>query len=329
MALCRSVRVMHVNLAEGFDILAGTMGNAFKGRPEHSAEYFGDTRDHWWHDDFIEMLAKRWGLDAAHSILDVGCGVGHWGRVLARSGPNDLQLIGVDREQEWVGEATRRAAAAGLSGRFTYRVGVAESLPFQDAAFDVVTCQTLLIHVHDPAAVLREMVRVTRPGGLVIAAEPTNAASPIVESIALGDPPETTAALTEFFIACQRGKMHLGEGDNLLGESLPNLFRQVSLVGTEVRQNDRVWAMVPPYSSPFEQAQIDEANDAVERGLGFWDEPTTRRYWLAGGGDESHFREYWNTAILHRRRVAEAIRAGTYTCTGGSLSYLAWGWRGA
>ncbi len=59
------------------------MGNVLKGAPEHSAEYFGETRDHWWHDDFIEMIAKRWRLESVRSILDVGCGVGHWGRVLA------------------------------------------------------------------------------------------------------------------------------------------------------------------------------------------------------------------------------------------------------
>jgi SAM-dependent methyltransferase len=303
------------------------MGNALKGRPEHSAEFFGDTRDHWWHDDFIQMVAKRWRVEDARLILDVGCGIGHWSRVLARVLPSHAQLIGVDREPRWVEEATRRAAAAGLSERCSYREGVAEALPFQNGAFDIVTCQTLLIHVRDSATVLAEMVRVTRPGGLIIVAEPTNAASPLVESIALGDPPEITAALTGFFIACQRGKASLGEGDNLLGESLPNLLRNASLGGIEIRQNDRVWSMVPPYSSLFEQAQVDGANDAVERNLGLWDEATTKRYWLASGGEETHFEERWNAAIAHRRRVAEAIRAGTYACAGGSLSYLAWAWR--
>ncbi len=57
-----------------------------------------------------------------------------------------------------VKEAAERAAAAGLGRRFSYRVGTAESLPFQAASFDVVTCQTLLIHVRDPGAVLAEMV---------------------------------------------------------------------------------------------------------------------------------------------------------------------------
>src|ERR1700690_1896221 len=176
------------NLAAGSDILGTTRGNALKGRPEHSAESVGDTRDHWWNDDFIQMVAKRWRLESARSILDVGCGIGHWSRVLARIVDHPARLVGIDRGPRWLEEAARRAAAAGLSQRCSYAEGVAESLPFQDGAFDIVTCQTLLIHVRNPAAVISEMVRVTRPRGLVIVAEPTNAASPLVESIALADP---------------------------------------------------------------------------------------------------------------------------------------------
>jgi SAM-dependent methyltransferase len=309
--------------------MGAAMANVLKGAPEHSAEYFGDTRDHWWHGDFIEMVAKRWRLDSVRSVLDVGCGVGHWSRVLAQVLPSEAQLVGIDREPRWVDEAAKRASAAGLNDRFTYRAGTAEALPFPDHSFDVVTCQTLLIHVRDPAAVLAEMVRVTRSGGLVIVAEPTNAASPLVESIALGDPSDVTENLTGFFVACQRGKKALGEGDNLLGESLPGLFHHTSLAEVEVRQNDRVWSMIPPYSSALEQAQVDEAKDAVERSLGLWDEATTQRYWLASGGSEEEFRERWALALSHRRRVAEGIRGGTYSCAGGALSYLVWGWRGA
>jgi SAM-dependent methyltransferase len=303
------------------------MANALKGRPEHSAEFFGDTRDHWWNDDFIALVAKRWRLEAARAVLDVGCGVGHWGRVLARVLPTDARLVGVDREPAWIAEATTRAAAAGLADRFTYQGGTAESLPFANGAFDVVTCQTLLIHVRDPAVVLAELVRVTRPGGLVVVAEPTNVTSPLLESLALGDPAETTALLTGFFIACQQGKAGLGEGDNLLGEKLPGLLRGAALEDVEVRQNDRVWSMVPPYATPFEQAQVDEIHDAAARDLGLWDEATTKRYWFASGGDEAGFETRWREALAFRRRHAEAIRAGTYSCAGGGLSYLAWGRR--
>ena len=74
------------------------MGNQFKGRAEHSAECFGDTRDHWWNLDFLRLMARRWKLDAVRDVLDVGCGVGHWGMLLASVLPDDARVTGVDRE---------------------------------------------------------------------------------------------------------------------------------------------------------------------------------------------------------------------------------------
>jgi len=305
------------------------MGNELKGLSAHSSEYFGDTRDHWWHDDFIAMVGRHWRLEGVRKILDVGCGVGHWTRILARIVPREAHLIGVDREKLWVEKATERAAAAGLSERLTYRIGSAESLLFEDGAFDVVTCQTLLMHVDDPLAVLAEMVRVTRPGGLVIAAEPTNLAGPLVGSIVLGDSPEVTAALIYFQLVCERGKKNLGEGDNLIGESLPLLFRRVGLKKFEIRQNDRAWHMLSPYESQLQQAQIEEVFDGLERNMWIWNEATTRQYFLSGGGKDLEFRECWSAAMAQRRRMAEAIRDGTYSCAGGGFFYLAWGYREA
>jgi SAM-dependent methyltransferase len=303
------------------------MVNEFKACSAHSAEHFGDTRDHWWHDDFIDMVALHWQLEAVRTVLDVGCGVGHWSRTLARVLPHAAEVIGVDREELWIAKAAQRAAAAGLSQRFQYRLASAESLPFDDGAFDLVTCQTLLMHVSDPKHVLDEMSRVTRPGGLVLAAEPTNVAGPLVDSIVLDDPPEISASLLCFQLICERGKRALGEGNNLIGESLPQLFVRAGLKQVGIRQNDRGWSLVPPYSSPFERAQVEELLDAVERGRWIWDEATARRYFLAGGGNELDFPQRWSTALAQRRRLAEAFRAQTYSCAGGGLFYLAWGFK--
>jgi SAM-dependent methyltransferase len=303
------------------------MANEFKGLAHHSAEYFGDAREHWWHDDFIALLGHRWRLADVGAVLDVGCGVGHWSRVLARAAPLAARFVGIDREERWIEEATRRTAAAGLADRFEYRAGVAEALPFDSGSFDLVTCQTLLIHVPDPSRVLAEMVRVTRPGGLVVVAEPTNIAPLLVASIALHDAPEITAAGVHFQLVCERGKSALGEGNNLLGEALPSLLVSAGLESVELRQNDHAWPMAPPYSSPPERAQADDALDAAERNLGIWDEATTRRYFVAGGGDAGTFSRSWELALEQQRRVAAAIAAGTYSCAGGTLFYVAWGRR--
>ena len=64
----------------------------------HSAEYFGESRDYWWRADFVAFLLERWRLRGSRQVLDVGCGVGHWGRVLMRHLPEDATLSGVDRE---------------------------------------------------------------------------------------------------------------------------------------------------------------------------------------------------------------------------------------
>ena len=46
----------------------------------HSADYFGEQRDSWWNQDILALLGQRWGLEKVNTVLDVGCGLGHWGQ---------------------------------------------------------------------------------------------------------------------------------------------------------------------------------------------------------------------------------------------------------
>jgi hypothetical protein len=166
-----------------------------------------------------------------------------------------------------------------------------------------------------------------RPGGVLLAAEPTNVAFAIIDAIALGDPPDTAAALLRFQLICEQGKKALGEGTNLLGESLPGLLVDGGLRDIEVRVNDRASWMVPPYALPAQRHQIEELIDRTERKLWIWDEQQTRRYFVAGGGSEHEFGPLWSMALQQRARCVDAMRAGTYVCAGGSLHYLACGRR--
>jgi ubiquinone/menaquinone biosynthesis C-methylase UbiE len=165
--------------------------NEFRTLESHSAEYFGDTRDYWWNPDYIALIGRRLAFDQVREALDVGCGVGHWAQVLASALPGHTKVTGVDRDPLWIEKATERVAALGISHRFQYRLSDAQTLPFPDTSFDLVTCQTLLIHVADPGAIIAEMARVTRPGGLVLAAEPNNVSTSLVlSSITFNDPVE-------------------------------------------------------------------------------------------------------------------------------------------
>ena len=227
------------------------LANEFRTSPTHSAEYFGDTRDYWWNSDYLELLGKRLSLNRVEKVLDVGCGVGHWGSMLASILPSTARVEGVDRDPYWVEKATKRVAQRGLAERFQFHQGLAESLPFADNSFDLVTCQTVLIHTAEPGTVLDEMIRVVRPGGLILLAEPNNAANALIfDSITLTDPVDKVIAHARFQLICERGKSSLGEGNNSIGDILPGLLAQRGLVDIQVYLNDKASAVVPPYDTP-------------------------------------------------------------------------------
>ena len=300
------------------------MGNEFAGQQGHSAEYFGDTRDHWWNADFLRLMAQRWRLDAVRDVLDVGCGVGHWGAVLANVLPAEARITGIDREATWVEKASERAKRRPSPARFSYRVGEVQKLPFPDDTFDLTTCQTVLIHVPDPAAALAEMIRVTKPGGLVAVAEPNNVASTLhVDSVSSTAPIAELVELARFHLTCERGKANLGLGNNSVGDLLPGIFAQSGrLEGIEVYLNDKVATLLPPYASEAERALVEEARVHEARDFWWWSQEETRRYYHAGGGDEPSFAIHWQRAMVLRTAVAQALVAGTYTNTDGSVCYL-------
>ncbi len=298
------------------------MANDFAGSAGHSAEYFGDTRDFWYSADFLALLSRRWRLHEVQTALDVGCGVGHWGRLFADKLRPDARLVGVDREQAWVEAARDRAAAVGLRERFEYRQGTVESLPFAADSFDLVTCQTVLIHVRDPRAALQEMIRVTRPGGLIAVAEPNNLARALLSPDVLEDPIDDVLALVRFQLTCERGKEALGEGNNSIGELLPQLFQALGLQHIHVCQNDKASPLIPPYDDPEARANVDELRHFDERGLWIWSRADTHRYFVAGGGEETAFEPLWSLALAQQKRTAAAIGQGTFAAAGGGVVYL-------
>lgn len=82
------------------------------------------------------------------------------------------RVVGLDHAPTFVAEARARVAAAGLAATVTVEEGDAYHLPFPDASFDAAHCERVLMHLDDPTAALREMRRVVRPGGRVVAVEP-------------------------------------------------------------------------------------------------------------------------------------------------------------
>jgi SAM-dependent methyltransferase len=292
------------------------------------AAYFGEMRDLWWNVDHLELCARRLGFDAVRSVLDVGAGVGHWGRLLGHVLPPDVTVVGIDREPKWVEEATRRADDAGLGDRYSYLQASAEDLPFEDESFDLVTCQTVLMHVADPRRVIREMTRVTKPGGLVVASEPNNHAILLTEtSVNTTAPVEDRTDHVGFYLTCERGRMALGEGNMSVGELVPGYFADEGLEAIQGYLADKAHVMVPPYDSDEQRALIKVHVEEGEYGGWGWSRQETRRYYLAGGGNEAEFGDAWERRVAENRAAVSSIEDGTFLAAGGPILYLVAGRR--
>lgn len=113
-------------------------------------------------------------LEPGMRILDVGCGPGTITADLAELVP-DGHVTGLERAPGVLGQARATAAERGLANT-GFTVGDVHALPFPDGTFCVVHAHQVLQHVADPVRALREMRRVTRPGGLIAARDADYAA---------------------------------------------------------------------------------------------------------------------------------------------------------
>ena len=98
-------------------------------------------------------------------ILDIGCGPGTITADLAELVPHG-HVTGVDRAAGVLEQARATAAARGL-GNVDFTVADVHALEYPDDTFCVVHAHQVLQHVGDPVRALREMHRVTRPGGYI------------------------------------------------------------------------------------------------------------------------------------------------------------------
>ena len=120
---------------------------------------FGQNR-RWRH-----ALVEQVRVPPGARVLDVAAGTG--GMALALDRRRGATVVGLDLTEAMVRRGVANVRERGRQDQVCFVVGQAERLPFPDQAFDALTFGYLLRYVTDPAATLRELSRVVRPGGQV------------------------------------------------------------------------------------------------------------------------------------------------------------------
>jgi SAM-dependent methyltransferase len=110
-------------------------------------------------DPTYEAALDRVGVEPGGAVLDIGCGVGVFLRLVADRG---AAAFGIDASEALVGLARRRVPEADI------QVGEMESLPHEDDRFDLVTGFNSFFFANDMVAALREAGRVAKPGAPVV-----------------------------------------------------------------------------------------------------------------------------------------------------------------
>jgi len=114
----------------------------------------------------VRTMLEAVPLRPGDRILEVGCGSGVLSRWLAQHTGRANPIVAVDLNRYLLHEAETLATTEGVHDIITFREGNAEVLPFGDNSFDVTMSATVM-ELLDAERMLREMVRVTRPGGRV------------------------------------------------------------------------------------------------------------------------------------------------------------------
>jgi len=107
----------------------------------------------------VELVEPQAGWQA----LDVGAGAGHTALAFA---PHVAHVVATDLTRQMLAKTAELAAGRGLTNVET-KIADAESLPFDDGSFDLVTCRLAFHHFPDSRQAVSEFARVLRPGGVL------------------------------------------------------------------------------------------------------------------------------------------------------------------
>ncbi len=224
-------------------------------------------------------------LKPGQKIVDVGCGPGDFTRQLARLSNQKATILGIDSNERSIQAATADTRKARLSQCVSYKIGDVYKIPLEDSYADLTCCRTLLMHLPEPLKAVREMARVTKTGGSVVALEGGKMG-------AFFDPTdEEFSKLAErAYEAWVNGIRKLEGKEFRIGEKLPGIFHNAGLSSIKAEVQADAWL----YSDPRRRLSDVKAELRFDYSIFKERRSKDRKYLLAGGMANSQITSYFN-----------------------------------
>lgn len=176
-----------------------------------------------------QYLFQRAGISTPHSVLDVGCGTGAISKEVSTN--HGLKIFGLDISYDFLNIAAQQVPNA------QFIRGDAHQIPIKGGAFDHTYCHFLLLWVERPLNVIKEMIRVTNPGGAILVLAEPDYGGRI-------DFPEELTILGEW----QQAALRQQGAEPLIGRQLAGLLHQADLQKIEVGVIGAQWISPPSES---------------------------------------------------------------------------------
>lgn len=274
-------------------------------------KFIVEQRKRMWLPDTIEKFAKWLDLKQGMKVADIGCGLGYLGWTYWKYFGKNGSYIGVDISEKLIKEAKELSEDWAKNGKVEFKRGDSYNLNFEENSIDFVMCQTLLLHLDKPEIAIKEMKRILKPGGTIFCMEPDNYSNNLLAGFSSIKELTLDEQLINHKIHYYKfkGKKKLNKGDHTIGNKLPMLFHQAGFTNIDIRKNDIVRFMNPPYEMDFQKRFVREIKKIVNKENNdeekFW-RKSIRKDVLAGGGSEYLLRKYFslvekrNEAILQK-----------------------------
>lgn len=294
-----------------------------------------EQRKRMWLPDTVEKLAKWLDLKQGMKVADIGCGLGYLGWTYWHYFGNNGSYTGIDISEKLIDEAKEISKEWAKGGEINFQVGDVYKLNIEDNTFDVVMCQTLLMHLDKPEQALSEMFRILIPGGIVLCKEPDNYSSGLMQGFSTLSSTSLEEQLTYHKIRyyLTKGRKLLNKGDNTIGNKLPMLLFKAGFTDIDIRGNDKSFYMIPPYNLDFQKRMIKNLHKRKSK-----DSVSEQKFWrkmmkeqvLAGGGSEYLLRKYFSMADkrteFYRKEAKKQIKKEEFfSCYGPGFFYAAKG----